>query len=75
VTVLPLDWRHEYKPSPFSGLCVQVVQVQTAETYLNPEPSQKALGYELDDLGESFRETMAVCKVEKKISFEEMLAK
>ncbi len=36
--------------------------LQTAETFLDPEPSQKALGYELDDLDEAFRETVGACK-------------
>jgi nucleoside-diphosphate-sugar epimerase len=36
--------------------------LQTAETYIDPELSQKALGYELDNLNESFRETVEACK-------------
>lgn len=36
--------------------------LQTAETYLDPEPSQKALGFILDDLDESFRKTVEACK-------------
>jgi nucleoside-diphosphate-sugar epimerase len=36
--------------------------LQTAETFLDPLSSQKALGYELDDLDESFRETVEACK-------------
>jgi dihydroflavonol-4-reductase len=37
-------------------------QLQTAETFLDLESSQKALGYELDDLDESFKETVEACK-------------
>jgi dihydroflavonol-4-reductase len=40
--------------------------LQTAETYLDPEPSQKTLGYELDNLDEAFRETVAACPPVKK---------
>jgi dihydroflavonol-4-reductase len=36
--------------------------LQTAETYIDPQLSQKALGYELDNLDESFRETVAACQ-------------
>ncbi len=36
--------------------------LQIAETFLDPEPSRKALGYELDDLDEAFRETVEACK-------------
>lgn len=40
--------------------------LQTAETYIDPEVSRIALGYELDNLDVSFRETVAACKTEKK---------
>jgi dihydroflavonol-4-reductase len=35
--------------------------LQTANTFIDPELSQKSLGYELDDLDKSFRETVAAC--------------
>ncbi len=36
--------------------------LQTAETFLDPESSQKALGYEMDDLDEAFQKTVGACK-------------
>jgi hypothetical protein len=36
--------------------------LQTAETFLNPEPSQEALGYEPGDLENAFRQTVEACK-------------
>jgi dihydroflavonol-4-reductase len=36
--------------------------LQTAETFLDPALSQRELGYELDALDESFRETVKACK-------------
>jgi dihydroflavonol-4-reductase len=35
--------------------------IQTAETYLDPEPSRQALGYQTGGLDEAFRETLASC--------------
>lgn len=35
--------------------------LQTAETYIDPELSRQALGYELDNLDESFKETAGAC--------------
>lgn len=35
--------------------------LQTAETFIDPEPSRNALGYELDNLDVSFRETVEAC--------------
>ncbi len=36
--------------------------IQTAETYLDPLPSQQSLAYEPADLDEAFRETVEACK-------------
>jgi hypothetical protein len=36
--------------------------LQTAETFLDPTPSQKALGYEPGSLDEAFRKTVGACK-------------
>jgi nucleoside-diphosphate-sugar epimerase len=38
------------------------VQLQTAETYLDPQPSQKALGDQTGGLDEAFQETVEACK-------------
>jgi dihydroflavonol-4-reductase len=35
--------------------------LQTTDTFIDPELSRKSLGYELDDLDKSFRETVAAC--------------
>jgi dihydroflavonol-4-reductase len=35
--------------------------LQTAETYIDPELSRRALGYELDNLDEAFKETVEAC--------------
>jgi dihydroflavonol-4-reductase len=37
------------------------VALQTAQTFLDPEPSRQALGYTFGDLDEAFRETLAAC--------------
>jgi len=36
--------------------------LQTAKTYLDPEPSRSALGYQTEGLDEAFRETVAACQ-------------
>lgn len=36
-------------------------QLQTSETFLDPQPSQKALGYRTGDLNEAFQETVEAC--------------
>jgi dihydroflavonol-4-reductase len=38
-------------------------QLQTAETFLNPHPSQDALGYTGSDLDAAFRETVLACNL------------
>jgi nucleoside-diphosphate-sugar epimerase len=37
-------------------------QLQTAEAFLDPHPSQEALGYQTGGLDEAFQETVAACK-------------
>lgn len=39
----------------------QFADLQTAETFLDPMPTQQALGYEPADLDEAFRDTAAAC--------------
>ncbi len=39
--------------------------LQTAKTYIDPDLSSKALGYELDDLDLAFQETVKACPVKK----------
>ena len=36
-------------------------QLQTAETFLDPQPSKDALGYQTSDLDEAFQETVEAC--------------
>jgi dihydroflavonol-4-reductase len=36
--------------------------LQTAKTFIDPETSRQALGYELDSLDEAFRKTVAACQ-------------
>ncbi|MEZ0395566.1 MAG: NAD(P)H-binding protein [Anaerolineales bacterium] len=36
--------------------------LQTAHTFLDPEPSRQALGYTFGDLDEAFRQTLAACR-------------
>lgn len=38
--------------------------LQTAETFLDPDASRRALGYEAGDLEEAFRQTVEACPVE-----------
>ena len=46
-----------------SGLDLRhFASLQTAETYLDPQPSQGALGYESADLRDAFRQTVEACK-------------
>jgi nucleoside-diphosphate-sugar epimerase len=46
-----------------SGLNLRYfASLQTAEAFLDPIPSQKALGYEPGSLDEAFRETVGACK-------------
>jgi hypothetical protein len=42
--------------------CALSPPLQTAEAFLNPEPSQEALGYEPGDLENAFRQTVEACK-------------
>jgi hypothetical protein len=37
-------------------------QLQTAETFLDPQPSKEALGYQTSSLDEAFQETLKACK-------------
>ncbi len=37
-------------------------QLQTAETFLDPQPSKEALGYQTGSLDEAFQETVEACK-------------
>jgi hypothetical protein len=37
-------------------------QINTAETFLDPQPSKDALGYQAGGMNEAFRETVEACK-------------
>jgi len=45
-------------------------QLQTAETFLDPQPSKEALGYQTSSLDEAFRETVRPASLDLEVSME-----
>jgi hypothetical protein len=60
--MLALSLLHQFQGKE-SGLNLRYfAALQTAQTFVDPEASRRALGYELDALDDSFRKTVELCR-------------